>query len=535
MTFLSRLSINSRIAVAMGFLGLLLICIGAIGLVGMTASNQANRQTYSVQMPKSIAVGEMTIFVGRQRTTLDRCAINPGSDDAKRMYGIETQVKAAADKAWKQYMAMPRDQGEDRLAAQVDKRYQETERELDRYQEATLKGDRDSILKLMVSVGTVYTQMQIAANALKTYQFDQAKAAYDATERTYKRSVFASVAAIIIGVLAALANWAALRRAIVGPVNEAIFHFSRIAAGDLSGHIRVQSRDEMGRMLQGLVDMQQSLTRIAVSLHDGSDAIATATREIASGNADLSARTESQAASLEQTAASTEQLLGTVKQTAENARHANTLSSSAADIARKGHDVMSRAVGTMGEISQSSSAISEITAMIESIAFQTNILSLNAAVEAARAGEQGRGFAVVASEVRALAQRSSTAAKEIKDLILKSTSRIEAGSSLVNEAGGTMNEIIEAVGRVNTIIAEIASAAQEQSRGLGQVSSAVNDMDQATQRNAALVEEAAAAAMSLQDEAQRLAQTATSFKLQASTQATAQQLGQAAPLRLAAA
>ena len=518
----SRLSINGRIALAMAFLGLLLIGVGAIGLAGMARSNAANRQTYSVQMPKSIAVGEMTIFVGRQRTSLDRAAINPGSDDAKAMFVTERQVKASADQAWKQYLALPRDADEDKLAAQITQKYQDTQDELDKFRAAIDKGDRDGILKLMVSVGSIYTRMQESANALKTYQFNQAKAEYESAQRAYNQSFYGSIAAIAVGVLAAFGAWLILRRAIIRPVNEALGHFGHIAAGDLSHPIRVQSQDEMGRMLQGLVDMQQSLTRIAVSLHSGSDAIATATREIAAGNADLSARTESQAASLQETAASAEQLLSTVRQTAENAQHASTLSSSASGIAQKGNEVMSRVVSTMDEISQSSSAISEITAMIESIAFQTNILALNAAVEAARAGEQGRGFAVVAGEVRTLAQRSSSAAKEIKDLIVKSTARIAAGSALVGQAGNTMDEIIEAVNRVNAIVAEISTAAQEQSRGLSQVSTAVNDMDQVTQQNAALVEQASAAAHSLQDEAQRLAQTAGSFKLRDAPRIAAQ-------------
>jgi len=510
-----RLSINGRIGLAMAFLGALLLGTGGFGIAGMTASNDANRRTYSEQLPKSIAVGEMTIMVGRQRTSLDRAAINPGSEDAINMYGKEKEVKAAADQAWKQYLALPRDAGEDQLVATVAKEYDTTEQELDQLREATVRGDRDEILKRLFSVGKVYTSMQVAANALKTYQFNQTKAAYEASESAYRLFLTGSILAIVVGMLAALGSWYMLRRAILGPVNEAVAHFEQIAEGDLSGQIEVRSHDEMGRMLQGLVSMQQSLTRIVVSLREGSGAIATATREIAAGNADLSARTEAQAASLEETASSAEQLSSTVSQNAENAERASALSSSASEIARKGHQVVSSAVTTMTEISQSSSAISEITAMIEGIAFQTNILALNAAVEAARAGEQGRGFAVVAGEVRTLAQRSSAAAKEIKELIVNSTSRIDAGATLVNQAGDTMNEIIEAVGHVNVIMAEITAASKEQSHGLSQVSVAVNNMDQATQQNAALVEQAAAAARSLEDQAQALAETAGSFKLRA--------------------
>jgi methyl-accepting chemotaxis protein I, serine sensor receptor len=513
MMLFSRLSINGRIGLAMAFLGVLLVCIGAFGLAGMTTSNDANRRTYSEQMPKSIAVGEMTIFVGRQRTSLDRAAINPGSEDARNMYDKEKEVRAAADQAWKRYLALPRDAGEDRLAAEVTRQYEATEQELDKFREATVQGNRDEILKYLFSVGKIYTSMQGAAQSLTTYQFNQAKSDYETTERTYLLFRTGSIVAIVIGVLASLVSWVMLRRAILVPLTEAVGHFERIAGGDLSREIEVRSLDEMGRMLNGLVKMQESLTRTVISLRDGSVAIATSTREIAAGNADLSARTEAQAASLEETASSTEQLSSTVSQNAENAERASELSSVASEIARKGHQVVGSAVTTMTEISQSSSAISEITSMIEGIAFQTNILALNAAVEAARAGEQGRGFAVVAGEVRTLAQRSSVAAKEIKDLIVNSTSRIDAGATLVNEAGNTMNEIIGAVGRVSAIIAEITSASKEQSHGLSQVSAAVNSMDHATQQNAALVEQAAAAARSLQDQAQALAETAGSFKL----------------------
>jgi methyl-accepting chemotaxis protein I, serine sensor receptor len=499
----------------MAFLGLLLVGTGLFGLVGMTSSNDANRRTYAEQMPKSIAVGEMTIMVGRQRTSLDRAAINPGSDDAKRMYGKEQEVRAAADKAWKDYLALPRDAGEDKLAAQVTSQYQATEQELDKFREATVRGDRDEILKLMFSVGKIYTVMQNAANDLKSYQFAQAKSNYEASEASYQNFRLGSIGAMIIGVLAAAVSWVILRRAVLAPVEEAIRHFGRIASGDLSQPIAVHTHDEMGRMLRGLVDMQESLTRIVQSIRDGSSTIALATRQIAAGNADLSARTESQAASLEETVASTGELSNTVAQNAQDAQRASELSSSASEVARRGHEVVSKVVTTMNDISKSSSAISEISSIIEGIAFQTNILALNAAVEAARAGEQGRGFAVVASEVRTLAQRSSTAAKEIKDLISNSTSRIEQGSTLVEQAGGTMTELIEAVTRVNTITEKISAASREQSHGLSQVSIAVTDMDRATQQNAALVEEAAAAARSLEDQANALADTAASFKLPA--------------------
>ncbi len=495
------------------FLSILLVVIGGFGLAGMVASNDANRHTYSEQLPKSIAVGEMTIMVGRQRTSLDRSAINPGSDDAQNMYGKEKEVRDAADAAWQKYLSLPRDAEEDRLAAGVTQQYQATEAELARFREATQRGNRDEILKLMFSVGKVYTSMQDAANALKKYQFDQSKEQYEATERRYQLFLAASIVAIIAGLCAAAASWYFLRKAILVPVNDAITHFGQIAQGNLGRKIEVRTNDEMGRMLGGLVEMQANLRRTVRTLSEGSNAIATATRQIAAGNADLSARTESQAASLQETATSAEQLSSTVRQNADNVQRASELSSSASDIARRGHEVVSRVVKTMGDISQSSASVAEITSIIEGIAFQTNILALNAAVEAARAGDQGRGFAVVAGEVRTLAQRSSAAAKEIRELIAQSTTRIDDGARQVNEAGDTMSELIDAVARTNSIMSEIAAATQEQSHGLSQVSIAVNNMDNATQQNAALVEEAAAAASSLEDQARMLAATAAQFSL----------------------
>ncbi|WP_321854160.1 methyl-accepting chemotaxis protein [Paraburkholderia tropica] len=510
---ISRFTISARIGFAMVLLGFLLVGIGAFGMIGMRASNDANRKIYAVQMPKSVAVGEMMILVGRQRTTLDRAAIQLDPNDANSMFAMESGLRRESALAWNRYLSFPRDAREEQLASDVSREYQEIESSLERYQGAISRGDREEIVHLRAGLGQVYTRMQSATDGLKAYQLMQAKSDYEKTERAYDWFRMGSVAVVGLGAIATLFNWFYLRRAIIGPVNTAIFHFEEIAQGDLSREIAVQSHDELGRMMRSLVAMRGSLISTALLLRDGSDAIAIATREIAAGNADLSARTESQAASLEETAASAEELAGTVRLNAENAARASELTSSMAVKARKGHDVVSRAVSNMGDISRSSSAISEITTIIEGIAFQTNILALNAAVEAARAGEQGRGFAVVAGEVRTLAQRSAVAAKEIKELISASSARIDSGVVLVTEAGGVMTEVISSIERVNTLVAEIASASIEQSNGLGQVSAAVNAMDHATQQNAALVEESAAAAHALQSQANVLAETASTFNL----------------------
>ncbi|HKR38301.1 MAG TPA: methyl-accepting chemotaxis protein [Paraburkholderia sp.] len=317
------------------------------------------------------------------------------------------------------------------------------------------------------------------------------------------------VAALVIGIGLAYA----ITRSITGPLRDAVQIAQTVAAGDLTSRILVQSDDETGQLLQSLKDMNERLKQIVGEVRLGTDTIATASSQIASGNLDLPARTEEQAASLEETAASMEELTGTVRQNADNATQATVLTSTASAIAQRGGEVVGRVVDTMHGISKSSAKVVEIISVIEGIAFQTNILALNAAVEAARAGEQGRGFAVVASEVRTLAQRSAKAAREIKELIGESVSRVETGAKLVEEAGQTIGEVVQSVKRVTDIMSEIASASKEQSTGIEQVNTAVTQMDEVTQQNAALVEEASAAAQAMDQQAQALRQAVSVFKV----------------------
>ena len=287
----------------------------------------------------------------------------------------------------------------------------------------------------------------------------------------------------------------------------------RVSEGDLTVPVTDSSRDEFSPLVAALARMQDSLARIVGDVRQGTDTMATASDQIASGNQDLSSRTEEQASSLEQTAASMEQLTSTVKQNADNARQANQLAASASEVAVRGGMAVSHVVDTMRAINGSSRKIVDIISVIDGIAFQTNILALNAAVEAARAGEQGRGFAVVASEVRSLAQRSASAAKEIKALIDDSVGNVEAGSQQVAEAGRTMDEIVASVKRVTDIMGEISAASHEQTQGIEQINRAITQMDSVTQENAALVEQAAAAAASLQQQAGQLAEGVRVFKL----------------------
>ena len=362
------------------------------------------------------------------------------------------------------------------------------------------------------------------------------------TEQAHTRTqlgLMFMVGAFGLALVLTVITFIVLRRTVINPLQRAANRIAHIAKGDLTLAEDLTGRSEIGRLTHDLQTMQRSLVNTVGTVRQGAEEIYRGTSEISAGNTDLSSRTEQQAAAIEQTAASMEQLTATVKQNADNAHHASKLAEDASGKASRGGQMVSGVVKTMGNISSSSKKISEITAVINSIAFQTNILALNAAVEAARAGEQGRGFAVVASEVRTLASRSANAAKEIEGLISESVSLIDQGSGEVVAAGNTMSEIVEAVKRVTDIMLEIAAASDEQSRGIVQVSQAISEMDKVTQQNASLVEEASAAAASLEDQAARLTEAVGAFRLQGIGQARssskAAPAAPAAPLRPAVA
>ena len=343
-----------------------------------------------------------------------------------------------------------------------------------------------------------------------------AKASSAVAERaaaTAQRATTISLVVMLVVCALGIAGAIAFSRTVVNPLDNAVRVSQAVASGDLTVARHVQGKDAIAPLLNALHDMQISLSHVVRNVRNNADSVAAASTEIAQGNNDLSARTEQQASALEQTSASMEALSSTVQANAENARTANQLAVSASTVAVQGGDVVAEVVTTMKGINDSSKKIADIISVIDGIAFQTNILALNAAVEAARAGEQGRGFAVVASEVRSLAQRSADAAKEIKTLIHASVERVELGTTLVDKAGATMNEVVSAIRRVTDIVGEISAASSEQSAGVAQAGDAITEMDQATQQNAALVVQSAAAADSLKVQAQQLVQAVAVFRL----------------------
>ncbi|MDM7482105.1 MAG: methyl-accepting chemotaxis protein [Halomonas sp.] len=368
-----------------------------------------------------------------------------------------------------------------------------------------------SIRQTLSSLNQELISSSMAFNDFLEDYGDQLLANY---ERDVQMFAYIDIAVIIVALLTIVLVRMAMVRSIVKPLDEAVVHFERIAENNLSTRVDLRGSNEIGKLFSAMQRMQNGLAATVATVRDSSGSIYIGAREIAGGNADLSSRTEQQAASLQETAASMEQLTQTVKQNADNARQASTLANDASGKAVEGGDVVDQVISTMHGISSSSQQVADIINVIDSIAFQTNILALNASVEAARAGEQGRGFAVVASEVRNLASRSAEAAKEIKRLIDASTAQVNEGSQLVEKAGATMREVVGSVRRVTDIMDEISAASQEQSAGIEQVNQAVAQMDEVIQQNAALVQEASAAASSLEEQAERLEGVVAAFRLE---------------------
>ena len=514
MGFFANLNIGKRLAIGFALILAFTVVIAGAGIWRMQQVADGTRVMMSQSLAKERLIVDWYTFVfGAVRRT---AAIAKSSDPALGPFFKEdTAVTTAASAELIKKI-------EPLIAAGAEKQLYEkiiAQRTLytssrDGAVKAKAAGDAGEAARIFdtvfVPASKTYQDSLRELVAMQRARIDATASAIDASTGASTRLVMALTAGAVL--LGAGFCWF-LTAGIVRPIRAAVGVAETVAGGDLSQKIDDTAKDETGALLRSLRLMNDSLTAIVTEVRGGTDTIAIASQEISAGNMDLSGRTEQQASALEETAASMEELTTTVHNNADNARQANTLSIAASEVAVQGGAVVSQVIDTMGAINEASRKIVDIIAVIDGIAFQTNILALNAAVEAARAGEQGRGFAVVASEVRTLAQRSAAAAKEIKELIGASVEQVEAGTILVDRAGATMEEVVTSIRRVTDIMGEITTASQEQSGGIAQVNQAIVQMDEATQRNAALVEESAAAAASMQEQAAKLAQVVSVFKL----------------------
>jgi methyl-accepting chemotaxis protein len=511
----NQLKISTRLIVLVSTLAAMLIGGAAMGLYGIAKSTGSLRHVYENSTVPLGNLSEILRLTDLNANLVAKTSSNPQPDTvSKNTAAIEANM-ATVTKLWNAFETTGLSSKEAELAKKFTENQAKYLKEgLVPVLAALRANDTTGAQTLYMSIiEPSLERMNADLSALMTLQQEEAKSEYaEAIDRSNLIRTIALLA-LFVGLPAAGLFSFFLIRNLSTTFQRAVEVTNAIAAGDLNQHIQTGGKDEIGMLMQAMSTMAQSLVRVVASVRSGSEAVATASAEIASGNQDLSNRTEQQASALEQTASSMEELSATVKQNADSARQANQLALSASSVAVQGGEVVSQVVDTMKGINDASRKISDIISVIDGIAFQTNILALNAAVEAARAGEQGRGFAVVASEVRSLAGRSAEAAKEIKSLINASVERVEMGTSLVDQAGTTMNEVVTSIKRVTDIMGEISAASNEQAAGVQQVGEAVTKMDQTTQQNAALVEEMAAAASSLKSQAQELVQTVAVFKL----------------------
>ncbi|MFA8393603.1 methyl-accepting chemotaxis protein [Burkholderia ubonensis] len=504
---------NWSIRTTLTAVGLILACLAAaVGGLGLYALHHASRSLDGIahgDLPAIHALDDTSTFLLRARVSLDRFrSLTEGgnADEAGKVLARAQELYAKSNQNWQAFQATPKDGVDQALLDDLAARYATIVKDgVEPEFAAARAGDLAAYHAIAdTKISPMFVAYDQAAAAVIGALQTRAEARQDATQTRISLMIALITAGIALSLVMVVAIRFALRGLIIQPLEQAVTHFERIAAGDLTEPVQVQSTNEIGRLFGGIRRMQDAVTAMVQSVHRGAESIDVGAREIATGNTDLSQRTEEQAASLQETASSMEQLTGTVRQNAENARQASQLAVNASDIATQGGEVVGQVVETMQDIATSSGKVVDIIGTIEGIAFQTNILALNAAVEAARAGEQGRGFAVVAGEVRSLAQRSATAAKEIKQLIGDSADKVQSGSELVARAGSTMDEIVQAVRRVTDIMGEISAASEEQSTGIEQVNRAVGQMDAVTQQNAALVEQAAAAAASLEEQTRQM-------------------------------
>jgi methyl-accepting chemotaxis protein len=519
---LSNLKIGQRLGLGLGLMTALMVLVAVIGLTDMASMNTLMHQIVDENNAGMNAATSMRD--AQRRIALGVRDVILTTDEA----GIAREA-AAVDAAWKDYDRANKtieglvklQQANDILQKIADTRATAMPLIASAQQLGHDNKNDEAFALLKTKVVPAMAAWEKNVAVMVDFQAARNVEAQAAGLARYERArILQWTVTGLAAVLAVAVGWL-FTRSITRPMRQAVTIARTVAAGDLTSDIRVASTDETGELLAALKAMNDSLRTIVHQVRNGTSTLTTATDEIAAGNLDLSSRTEQQASALEETASSLEELTSTVRQNADNARQANQLALSASEVAAQGGTVVADVVRTMGSINESANRIVDIIGVIDSIAFQTNILALNAAVEAARAGEQGRGFAVVASEVRSLAQRSASAAKEIKILIDDSVGKVNEGSRLVHEAGTTMDQVVGSVRRVTDIMAEIAAASQEQETGIEQINRAVNDMDAVTQQNAALVEEAAAAAQSLQVQSTALEQMVSTFRLEGEVRAAA--------------
>jgi methyl-accepting chemotaxis protein len=517
MNILGRLSIRARLYFSTGFALVLLLLIGVLGYWALDSTRATLKVLMEQKVQVLVDIGELRTTLGEVRRAEKDIIIN--FNNSVEVGNLRGAWKKSADTLRKQLADVRQSQAADAgTIAAVDQAL------------AAIKQYEDGIAPVFEQIERAQIDGSAAgayADRVKQHVESADKQLHDLAGQARAQMLDAqqgieSRAAAMAGLLAGVLALALLVllpltfftvRAITRSLAQARDLAQRIAQGDLSNDVDASQRDEVGLLVQAMGHMQEALRALVRQVQQAAQSITLASTEIATGNQDLSQRTEQTASNLQAAASSMAQLTDTVQQSAESSRQANQYAHSAAEVAARGGAVVSQVVATMDEINASSKKINDIIGVIDGIAFQTNILALNAAVEAARAGEQGRGFAVVASEVRNLAQRSAQAAKEIKELIGASVSKVEGGARLVSDAGRTMDEIVSSVRRVTDIIGEITSAATEQSNGIGQVSSSVHALDQMTQQNAALVEQSAAASESLKDQAVQLTRAVSQFKL----------------------
>ncbi|ACD20735.1 methyl-accepting chemotaxis protein [Paraburkholderia phytofirmans] len=511
---LPRLTIRALLACAFVSLAALLLAIGIGGAYGIRSTNQALADS-AENVPTLRAIDQQLELISRVRMRLDRIVAAPTFINLNSSLESVAALLAESDNVWSFYRNLPAEVDEEGLAEAVTLAREDFKDNGCKPVIAALRAG-DSTKAQEITFDTLQKKYVVLADATaKLVHFQEDNSAQlSASGRAHEKVTLAATLILTVtGFLCSLCAWRIVTSAIARPIAAATQHFEAMERGDLTTHIVIERDDELGVLLKRLGKMRNSLNRTVSTVRDGVDLVAHAAGEIASGNNDLSHRTEQQAASLQETAATMEEFSATVKHNAANTLEASTLTRTVSVTAGRGALAVQRVLESMNALKDASGKIAEITGIIESIAFQTNILALNAAVEAARAGEQGRGFAVVATEVRALAQRSGTAAREIKDLINDSVSSVLDGASQAADADDQMGQTLAALSRVTTLIGEIASASQEQARGIEQVTTAVSQLDEVTQQNASLVEQAAGASASMEEQATKMRDVVAGFRV----------------------